>query len=127
MDKAATSLSSARILLDAGDADGSCNRAYYAMFDSARAALAAIGQEPSSVKTHSTVIRTFGLHFVKTGRIPRDIGKSLNEAFEIRVDADYGVSAVSVEDARATVERAEAFVVTVSHFLREIGGPKEGT
>lgn len=34
-------LESARLLPRAGDADGACNRAYYAMFDSARAALAA--------------------------------------------------------------------------------------
>jgi uncharacterized protein (UPF0332 family) len=40
MQKAARALDSARLLLDAGDTDGACNRAYYAMFDAARAALA---------------------------------------------------------------------------------------
>lgn len=38
MDKAERAAASARVLLDAGDADGACNRAYYAMFDAARAA-----------------------------------------------------------------------------------------
>jgi uncharacterized protein (UPF0332 family) len=37
--KAQTAAASARILLNAGDVDGACNRAYYAMFDAARAAL----------------------------------------------------------------------------------------
>jgi len=40
MDKAGQALASARILLTAGDSDGATNRAYYAMFDAAIAALA---------------------------------------------------------------------------------------
>ena len=40
-EKAIRAVSSARLLLASGDADGACNRAYYAMFDAARAALLA--------------------------------------------------------------------------------------
>jgi len=40
MDKAGKALASDRILLNAGDSDGATNRAYYAMFDAAIAALA---------------------------------------------------------------------------------------
>lgn len=35
--KALQAAASAKVLLDTGDADGACNRAYYAMFDAARA------------------------------------------------------------------------------------------
>lgn len=38
MAKARRAVLSAKVLLDVGDADGACNRAYYAMFDAARAA-----------------------------------------------------------------------------------------
>ena len=41
MDKAKRACASARALLDLDDVDGACNRAYYAMFDAARAALLA--------------------------------------------------------------------------------------
>lgn len=41
MTKADRACLSARALLDLGDMDGTCNRAYYAMFDAARAALLA--------------------------------------------------------------------------------------
>jgi len=34
--KAIRAAASAKMLLDAGDADGACNRAYYAMFDAGR-------------------------------------------------------------------------------------------
>ena len=43
MAKADKASSSARALLDLGDVDGAANRAYYAMFDAARAALLASG------------------------------------------------------------------------------------
>ena len=43
MSKANQAVASAKLPLDAGDADGACNRAYYAMFDAARAALLASG------------------------------------------------------------------------------------
>ncbi|MDR1661341.1 MAG: HEPN domain-containing protein [Azoarcus sp.] len=41
MAKAVQALASAKALLDTGDADDACNRAYYAMFDAARAVLLA--------------------------------------------------------------------------------------
>ncbi len=42
MDKARKALASASIRLNAGDTDGATNRAYYAMFDAAIAALTMI-------------------------------------------------------------------------------------
>jgi uncharacterized protein (UPF0332 family) len=39
MAKAWQAGTSARVLLENGDMDGACNRAYYAMFEAARAAL----------------------------------------------------------------------------------------
>jgi uncharacterized protein (UPF0332 family) len=41
MAKAVRACESARVLLGLGDVDGAANRAYYAMFDAARAALIA--------------------------------------------------------------------------------------
>jgi len=53
--KAIRAAASAKVLLDTGDADGACNRAYYAMYDAARAALLASGSpvEPEIAKTHN--------------------------------------------------------------------------
>ena len=91
MDKASKASASAKLLLDSGDVDGACNRAYYAMFDAARAALirSAAPVEPTMVKTHSSLISAFSLHRVKTGRLPVELGKTLNRAAEIRLVADY--------------------------------------
>jgi hypothetical protein len=52
MEKANRVVASAKLLLDAGDVDGACNRAYYAMFDAARAALIQWGKPPAYRGTH---------------------------------------------------------------------------
>lgn len=67
MSKAVQAAASAKILLDTGDVDGACNRAYYAMFDAARAALLASGAlaDLNIGRTHSGLISAFSLHLVK--------------------------------------------------------------
>ena len=58
LEKATQAAASARLLLESGDMDGACNRAYYAMFDAARAVLLAseapVG--PEVARTHSGLI-----------------------------------------------------------------------
>jgi len=89
--KAIRAAASAKVLLDLGDADGACNRAYYAMYDAARAALLASGApvEPEIAKTHTGLISAFSLHMVKTSRVPVELGKAFNRAEELRLMADY--------------------------------------
>ncbi len=90
MRKAERALESAKLLLAAGDADGACNRAYYAMFDAARAALqASHAPVPAeAARTHGGLITAFSLHLVKPGRVPVELGRALNRAEEIRLIAD---------------------------------------
>jgi uncharacterized protein (UPF0332 family) len=110
--KATQASVSAKLLLDAGDADGACNRAYYAMFDAARAALLASGArvEAEIAKTHSGLISAFSLHLVKTGRVPIELGKTLNKAEELRLIADYKGDPVEIEAATWVVSEAHTFV-----------------
>jgi uncharacterized protein (UPF0332 family) len=120
MAKATQAVTSARLLLDAEDVDGACNRAYYAMFSAARVALMNQGQQPEALKTHGSVIGAFGLHFVKTGLIPRETGKAINDVQEIRLAADYTASNVSLADAIWAVKQAERFVSAVRGLLPDI-------
>ena len=113
--KAQTAATSARILLDAGDVDGACNRAYYSMFDAARAALLACGIDESIVntKTHSGLISKFSLELVKSGQVSVELGKSLNKVEDLRLMADYKGNAILEEDASWAVNQAEIFVKTL--------------
>ena len=85
--KANTALSSAKLLLQSGDADGACNRAYYTMFDDARAALMAFekSDEVLTIKTHSGLISSFSLQLVKPGLIDIELGKALNKVEDLRL------------------------------------------
>ena len=114
--KAAQATASARLLLDSGDTDGACNRAYYAMFDAARAALLTCDIPPESVRTHNGLIAAFSLHFVKTGQVSVDLGKSLNKAEDLRLIADYKGDLIEHDDAAWVVEVAQEFVDAI-HVL----------
>ena len=119
--KAIQAAASAKLLLDAGDADGACNRAYYAMFDAARAALLASGAPvPAEIaKTHSGLISAFSLHLVKTGRVPVEFGKTLNKAEELRLIADYKGDPIENDAASWVVSEAHSFVQMMQDtFLR---------
>ena len=119
MTKARIACESARALLERQDSDGACNRAYYAMFDAARAALMATNAEiPLNIgKTHSGVLTAFSQHQVKNGPVPRDIGRLLKQAEELRLVADYSGDSITLDDARALVEKAESFVDTLASIL----------
>lgn len=88
--KAFTALSSAKLLLDVGDSSGACNRAYYAMFDAARAALLAskLSDDVLTIKTHSGLISNFSMKLVKPGLVEIELGKDLNKVEDLRLIAD---------------------------------------
>jgi uncharacterized protein (UPF0332 family) len=112
LDRAQRAVESAKLLPDAGDVNGACNRAYYAMFDAARAALIATQKPPESeeIKTHSGLISAFSLHLVKTGHVSVELGKSFSKVADIRLVADYSDEEVSPDRAEWAIEQAAAFV-----------------
>lgn len=115
MAKADRACLSARTLLDAGDVDGACNRAYYAMFDAARAALLASDASLTSSigKTHRGLINAFSERLIKNGSVSKEVGRLLKRAEEVRLIADYRGDSVELADARELVEQAETFVSTM--------------
>jgi uncharacterized protein (UPF0332 family) len=124
MAKAQRALASSITLLQDGDGDGACNRAYYAMFDAARAALIASKAPvpPEIAKTHSGLIAAFSLHLVKTDLFPKELGRSFNKAEDLRLVADYKGNPISPEDAQWTVQQAQAFVEQIEiRFMGNAG------
>jgi uncharacterized protein (UPF0332 family) len=113
--KAVQAVASAKVLLATGDADGACNRAYYAMFDAARAALLAWGFQVG--RTHKGVLNAFSDHLVKNGPLPKQTGRLLKRAEAFRYVADYESDRVGLSDARELVEQAETFVSAVRTHL----------
>lgn len=119
--KANRALESARLLLESGDVDGACNRAYYAMFDAARAALIATRApvQAEVARTHSGLIAAFSMHLVKPGLIAVEHGRSLNKVEDLRLIADYKDDPVSADKATWALEQAVKFVAVIDDLLRQ--------
>ena len=115
MIKAHQALRSAQGLIALNDADGACNRAYYAMFDAARAALLGkLGRtEADFAKTHRGLINAFSEHLVKDGTLSKDLGRSLKRAEEMRRLADYDGDSIELADAVTMVADAKSFIAAI--------------
>lgn len=119
MAKAIQAVASARVLLALGDEDGACNRAYYAMFDSAQAALLISGvPAPDALgKSHRGLINTFSAYLVKDGPVSKELGRQLKRAEEMRLVADYNGESVRQADAAELVVQAEVFVSAMQRLF----------
>lgn len=118
MVKALRATVSAKVLLESGDADGACNRAYYAMFDAARAALLASGHEVG--KTHRGLLNSFANDLVKNELIPKEMGRLLKRAETFRYVADYSEELVELSDALEMVAQTEIFVDTLQDYINQL-------
>jgi uncharacterized protein (UPF0332 family) len=100
LERAASKLSAANVLLKEGYYDDAVSRAYYSMHFAARALLLTKDITP---KTHKGLIAKFGLEFIDQGFIERVYGMALNVAKEDREEADYSIiCGISTEEAEAS-------------------------
>lgn len=121
-DKAVEAAAAARLLLRASSYDGAANRAYYAMFNAARAALEARTElKLQDVRRHSAVLQLFSLHVVKPGLVPAKLSADLNEVFQARAVADYAAISVPAEDAQELIELMEQMLEAVRPLLGSEG------
>lgn len=111
-------LKSAGLLLREEDFESSVSRSYYAMFYAAEAALLSKGLAFSS---HRGVVAGFSEHFVVCGLLPREMGRALHLAFEMRQLGDYEYTfVISRDEARTVLESASDFVDRVANYLASI-------
>lgn len=116
--RARESAEEARVLFRASLYSGACSRAYYAMFNAARAMLLARGYEPESAKTHKTVLRLFSREFVQSGTFDAGLARALRKAADARHLADY--------EGGVTQEEAAQVMATLEAFMRAAGAALSG-
>lgn len=93
------------------------NRLYYACYYAAVALLIRHGINPG---THAGVKQMIGMHFVATGRMSREIGRSFSLLFERRHSSDYDDFAYSTEEeVNELLPKAKAFIEAVGLLLKE--------
>lgn len=86
LSQADEALAAARAERAAGRRRSAINRAYYAMF---YASLALLTSRQVGTSKHSGVVARVSEHFIKTGLLPAEMGRALNQAFALRQKADY--------------------------------------
>ena len=116
IEKAQRAIEAAQTLLvDGNYPEFSTGRAYYAMFYIAEALLEDKGLRFSK---HGGVHGAFGEHFIKTGLFDVKYHRWLLNAFDQRIEGDYGIRVISVvEDAEKLIAQAEVFLAAARKFL----------
>lgn len=110
-------LKSARILLDADEYKGANNRAYYAVFNAINAVHALDG---NAYKRHKDVIGNFNKNYVKTEIFPRELGRKIGEAEEIRHASDYDDFYIaSREETERQIAVADEFIERIEKYCEE--------
>lgn len=115
IEKSNEKLKAAQVLLREGFVDDAISRAYYSMFHAASAVLFAEG---ITVESHSALKTMFGLHFVKTGKIDKKYGRSLNRLKDERENGDYDIfTSFDFKDAGDDIKEAERFLEEMKKYL----------
>jgi uncharacterized protein (UPF0332 family) len=113
------SLKSAEALIELGLILDGLSRAYYAALHYARALLLSIDIIP---KSHKGTLTLFSLNFIKTGRIPKEIGVIFSILQKIREDSDYEIGTFYEQDeARKLLEDTRLFCAKVAEVLNTGG------
>jgi len=121
LDKAERAIRAAQTLLDAADAEFAAGRTYYAMFYVAEALLY---ERNLQFSKHSAVHAAYGKEFAKTDLLNPQFHRWLLEAFNTRLQMDYGFDGiVSEEEVAAMVEQARSFLVAAHEFLNTPADP----
>jgi uncharacterized protein (UPF0332 family) len=117
---AKSDIKAAKTLLDVDECKGANNRAYYAIFHAINAVHAMNGE---AYKRHKDVIGNFNKQYVKTEIFPKDMGRKIGQAEEIRHLSDYDDFYIASRDeSERQVAVAEEFIDLVERYLESQGG-----
>jgi uncharacterized protein (UPF0332 family) len=116
LERARESLNDAQLMLEQnGSPAGVINRAYYAMFYTTLALLITIDRGSSK---HQGVIALFDENFINQNILPKEMGKILHRAFEMRQVGDYrDLMIVTKEQALDVFDSAIQFMKTIEEKL----------
>lgn len=115
MDVAKEHVKSADILFASGQYRDSISRSYYTFFDLVAALLAVKGLIP---KSHGGALQLFGLHYIKTGIITVDAGKTMRRLMELRQKADYEWQTdFSMDEAKEALGEAKEFIKLIEKII----------
>ncbi len=119
LETAKSDLNVAKKLLEIEEYRAANNRAYYAIFH-AISAIHALDEK--AYKKHKDAIGNFNKDYVKTEIFPREMGKRISRAKEIRHASDYDDFYIAVkEETQELIETAEELIKLVEEYGEKYG------
>jgi uncharacterized protein (UPF0332 family) len=113
--RAQEALRATETLIAAGFPDFAAARAYYAAFYAASALLLAEGK---TFRSHRGVVALIHRDYVRSGRLPVDLGRILSTLSDLRSVGDYGgATHVSHAEANIALIEAQQFLEAVRSLL----------
>ena len=118
LESAKSDLKSAKILIEAEEYRAANNRAYYAIFHAISAIHALDGK---AYKRHKDALGSFNREYVKREVFPREVGKKISRAEEIRHASDYDDFYIATrEKSKEQIETAEELIKMVEEYCIKI-------
>ena len=117
LDRANESIEEAKLLLENGHLHSSVNRLYYACFYAVSGLLLTEGL--SSAK-HSGTMALFERHWIKTEKVPRELGRLYRRLFNRRQKSDYDDLVTFLPaDIESWIGEVRTFVATISDVIQQ--------
>lgn len=107
-------LQAAYLLLEANSYRGANNRAYYAIFHAVSAVLV---MEGVAFKKHKDTLAYFNKNYVATEIFPRNLGRKIVKAEEIRHESDYDTFYIASKEITVEqIQTAEQLIELVEEY-----------
>jgi uncharacterized protein (UPF0332 family) len=91
------------------------NRRYYACY---YAVIALLLSKEIKATTHAGVRQMFGLHFIKTEKLDKELGKFYSDIFDMRQSGDYGdYIEFSSDDVLDLLSPAKNLIISIEEML----------
>jgi uncharacterized protein (UPF0332 family) len=122
VDRARESIEESKLLLANSHLHSSVNRLYYACFYAVSGLLLTEGL---SSARHSGVMALFERHWIKTGKVPKELGLLYRRLFNRRQKGDYDDLVTFLPaDIETWIGEVKTFVAAISDFIRQSEGKK---
>lgn len=119
LQRAYEALEDARILAGAARWNTCVNRLYYACFYAVSALLIQHGLSSSK---HTGIRSLFNRHYVKTGKVAKEMAQIYNDLFERRQESDY-LDFIRFKESQVSpwISKAEAFIKHIETIINPDG------
>ena len=117
IEKAYNTLMEAEIMMRENMPSGAAGRLYYAVFHAVSALLV---HDKSRIKSHKGAYTMFCLHYVNTGKVPREYGNRYRQLEIMREESDYNCFyEVTVEELQKQIPIAKEMIDTIAAMVKE--------